>query len=307
MNAAVLPAQTVVESVALHPFLFVGCWNNRGAPRDIVATLINMSKVKNLVLAGDNVYPLSGTKTHSANIFHEGMALFKDKRIFGVLGNHNVKNAHVKEAEMAYEGWTLPSNYYARIFADNYAIVVLDTNIVEDAAKLAEMAAWLDSVLAFLRGSGIKYYAVQHEPFSSYKKKKRPVLVGAAGILRSLAVYPPEAILCADTHNFQINDIDVDGVKLVQYVSGTGGAEFDIIEGSLDPITIADGITLTIRKHVRGYGFLEVRPRNIYFEHVTHWTRENANPARLRHTVSRTGAGRHATRRATRGKGSRRR
>ena len=64
INHATLPEHTQILRTALHPFLFMGCWNytsktERGsAARDAVLAMIKTHPVKELlVVAGDNAYP----------------------------------------------------------------------------------------------------------------------------------------------------------------------------------------------------------------------------------------------------------
>lgn len=263
----------VPEDGNLLPFLFMGCWNEPSLPaRELVAARINANEIKTLILAGDNVYPPEGSKTHNIETFLDGIRLFRDKRIFGALGNHNVRNTPVEEAELAYPDWTLPARYYARQFRDGYALVVLDTNIVEVKAKINAMVAWLRAIVDQCRAAGIRYYIVQHEPYATYKKKKIVTLVGASKLLEAMAPYPPEAILCADTHNFQIGTIHVGGTRILQYTVGTGGAKHDPIEVELNPIPIGTGgIFMTFESHIPGYGFLEVRPGRLDFVRAADW------------------------------------
>ena len=271
-EAAAAPVLEMADH-PLHPFIFVGCWNTVGTPRNKVADAINRTGITNLILGGDNVYPLEGTKSHSIDVFHEGMRLFEGKRIYGALGNHNVKEAPMKAAQMAYPNWILPSTYYARQFTDGHVLVVLDSNLVTEPEQLAEMESWFSGVVAACRASGLNYYVVQHDPYGSYKKKKYPALKEGSRLLEIMASYQPVAVLCADTHNFQIDTIDVRGKKITQYVVGTGGADYDPIDCDTSiPIKLTDdGIQVTFETHKPGYGFLVVTPGSLEFVKAWDW------------------------------------
>ena len=52
----------------LLPFIFVGCWNAKGAGRKAVIKAINRHPVTNLVLGGDNFYP---TNIHQLKFYNE--------------------------------------------------------------------------------------------------------------------------------------------------------------------------------------------------------------------------------------------
>lgn len=261
------------QSHPLHPFLFMGCWNRRGTPRDRVAAAIQSSSIENVVLGGDNVYPLDGTKKHNNVVLYEGVNLLSGKRIYSSLGNHNVKNKNIESLELSLMDWTLPSAYYVCIFSDNYALVVLDTNIVEETEKYNMMIKWFSETIKDLSMHGIKYYVVQHEPYASYKKAKRPVLPNGSKLLYEMKVYPPIAILCADTHNYQVNSIDVNGTKILQYVVGTGGASYDTIIGSTDEhIDIASDIKLKMINRIEGFGYLQVTVDEMKFIKVAPWS-----------------------------------
>jgi hypothetical protein len=270
---------------SLHPFIFVGCWNRRGAPRNAVADAVMKTDIANVILGGDNVYPLPGTKSHAAEVFREGMELYAGKRLFGVLGNHNVKNISVGAEELAYKGWTLPAPYYVHRFKDA-AIVCLDTNSMDGTLDVNVMAAWMRKTLAELKAEGLPYYIVQHEPYASYKKSKLTTLVNGSTLLYEMLEYPPVAILCADTHNFQVGMLNVRGTKILQFIVGTGGAAHDPISVPTDaPIKIADDIQLEFVNHIPGFGFLVCeRLASRRFEHVADWSLEATSGGRRRKT-----------------------
>lgn len=53
--------ESEAEAYDLHPFLFMGCWNEdlpSSDARDAVAKAIQANPVRTLILGGDNVYPV---------------------------------------------------------------------------------------------------------------------------------------------------------------------------------------------------------------------------------------------------------
>jgi hypothetical protein len=275
------------SSGALLPFIFVGCWNRRAPPRNAVAEHINHSGIINVILGGDNVYPLEGTKSHSIDVFHEGVGLFTGKNLYAVLGNHNVKEPEIAAAELAYRGWMLPAPYYKHDF-DDVSVIFLDTNIMENDSELTKMIDAMKHMIGEIKSAGRNYYIVQHEPFASYKKKKRPVLPNGHKLLYEMKDYPPLAILCADTHNFQISTLNVGGTSIKQYVVGTGGAKFDNIEiDTHENIQITDDIQLKFEGHMPGYGYLVIAEDGFHFVKVTDWEKEGGR-SRGRKTRRRT-------------------
>jgi hypothetical protein len=235
-----MAAAAANDHMKLHPFLWMGCWNTVGSARNAVLDAIRENSIVNFVLAGDNVYPLEDKsekkegekkkKVHSPEVFNEGVArLAETKRILtSALGNHNVEEAAMEAHQKAYFKIT-GSNYFYLLFNDA-ALLILDTNIMDNVAKVDEMCDFLRTALTTGIPSGMPYYLVQHEPFASYKKAKDPVLKNGDKVLRILAMRPPVAILCADTHNYQEGTISVDGVNIRQIVVGTGGASHDYFD-----------------------------------------------------------------------------
>ena len=264
----------------LHPFIFFGCWNTRGPARNAVADAIydNETDVKMLILGGDNVYPLQGdkTKAHRKDVFEEGMQLYArfEKRdgyyLFPSLGNHNVKkDIFATEMERFRRYMPDPSiAYYSLRFNDGYRILVLDTNIVDEAhaEKYAMMCAWLHRAVHNAREAGEKYYVVQHEPMISLRNKKRRDVASALlrhdTLMDILYQYPPIAILCADTHNYQYGDLQFGGEgapRIPQYVVGTGGADLDNLPIRLAPFEVVEGsLRYTYRGGMKAYGYMRI-------------------------------------------------
>ena len=285
-----------VRAMDLHPFLWMGCWNTRGAPRNAVLDAVRDNAIANLVLAGDNVYPLKKDEPHQIAVFDEGIAGLGGKTIItSAFGNHNVKNAPMEAHQRAFFHRPADTPLYFCIEFNDVSLIVLDTNIMEDDAQRAEMAAFLTAQLAALP-VGKPYYIVQHEPFASYKKTKDPILPHGDEILRILATKPPIAILCADTHNYQEGIISVGGVAIRQIIVGTGGAAFDVYRNDQPPLVISAGAAAaaatatpivytldaaTSLPHYRQYGYYQMNaPGTGHFIEVTPW--EGAGGGRRR-------------------------
>jgi hypothetical protein len=261
----------------LLPFLFMGCWNEDDTPRASVAKAIRENPIKTLVLGGDNVYPqklrignaTDFTKVYSLKTLMDGVRMLHGKEIYTALGNHNVGGPMLK-TELSLKEWTLPDRYYSVHFSD-CSLVIIDSNLVEDDSEYTKMREWLVNTINELKRTGKPYYYVQHEPFISFKKKKVQMLDKLSDLLRVLTIYPPIAILCADTHNFQQGTLQVSGVSIPQYVVGTGGAHPDFLKAKDGDKYEVDGITYTIDKSVTGYGYLEVTGDDIKFIKVEDW------------------------------------
>ena len=278
----------------LHPFLWMGCWNTRGAPRNAVLDAVRDNAITNLVLAGDNVYPLKKDEPHQIAVFDEGIAGLGGKTIItSAFGNHNVKNAPMEAHQRAFFHRSAGTPLYFCIEFNDVSLIVLDTNIMEDDAQRAEMAAFLTAQLAALP-AGKPYYIVQHEPFASYKKTKDPILPHGDEILTILATKPPIAILCADTHNYQEGIIRVGSVAIRQIIVGTGGAAFDVYRNDQPPLLISGAAAAatatpivytldaaTSLPHYRQYGYYQMDALGTgHFIEVTPW--EGAGGGRRR-------------------------
>jgi hypothetical protein len=189
-------------------------------------------------------------------------------------------DSNVLERQKATFGIDTP--YFVREF-DDCDIVVLDTNQME---AYEPMLAWMVECLARLKTARRPYYLIQHEPFASYKKGKRTVLVNGAPFLRALAAYPPIAVLCADTHNFQAGFLYVGRTAIPQLIVGSGGASPDPILTDTDtPIAIDEDIRYEFYKHVPGYGYLRVvRPAKFQFVPVLDWEASGGGAAAGSHS-----------------------
>ena len=268
---------TIDKAKPLVPFLFMGCWNEDDSPRVSVAKAIMKNPIETLVLGGDNVYPqklrignaTDFTRVYSQKTLMNGVHMLHGKDIYAALGNHNVGGPMLKLQSSLTE-WTMPNRYYSVNFTD-YSLVVIDSNLIDDAETFDNMNKWLLETINKLKVERRKYYYVQHDPFISFGKKKITVFPKLTEILGVLANYPPIAILCADTHNYQKGTLKIGDVIIQQYVVGTGGAHPDYAKGKNGDSHTTMDITYTMESHIPGYGYLEIKPESTKFIKVENW------------------------------------
>jgi hypothetical protein len=269
---------TITKNTKLLPFLFMGCWNHGDEPRGTVAEAIITNPIKTLVLGGDNVYPekvrignaTDFTKVYSMKTLMNGINLLHGKDIYAALGNHNI-GGPMLNVQLGLSQWTMPSRYYCIQFRD-YALIIIDSNLVETVGEYEIMRNWLSDKIRGLKESGMPYFYVQHEPFIAFKKKKKVVLPNSYELLSILSQYPPIVVLCADVHNYQRGRLQIGDVTITQIICGTGGADPDFVKASVGDKFVADDITYTMDDYIPGYGYLEVKGvDNIEFIKVSDW------------------------------------
>jgi len=267
---------TIERATDLLPFLFMGCWNKKGEPRASVATAIRANPINTLVLGGDNIYPEKIqnantkviTKVYSPETLMEGIRMLHGKTIYTALGNHNVGDA-ILPIQRSLNVWTMPDRYYSVNFRD-LSLVVIDSNLII-TDKYGAMKEWLSETIARLKEARKRYYYVQHDPFISFKKNKPTGLPKLSELLAILADYPPVAVLCADTHNYQTGTLQIGTATISQYVVGTGGAVPDYVLEPIGSTHTVEGVTYTMDAYIPGYGYLEITPDDIKFRKVEDW------------------------------------
>ena len=267
----------ITTDVPLHPFLFVGCWNNPNTHvYKHVFEKIEADPVTTLVLGGDNIYPVKdarGNKRYNVDEVQKGFDIARRGKthIFTAVGNHNVTNSSVYEKEKNIYG--LVSPYYCVHFTDGYSLIFLNSlyainNDDEYTDELEAMLEWLKGIVS----TGIKYYLVQHHPISGIRGKGPWTLPNKNRVLSILQYNLPIAILCSHLHFFQIGEIEFHNKsnkenssphfgasikKIPQYIVGTGGAKFDEPpSASSQSIVEGEGIfkyTITDTQKINGY------------------------------------------------------
>ena len=251
----------------LVPFLFMGCWNRDSTARDSVTDAIRNNPIDKLILGGDNIYPtkINGKKHYNIELLKDGFNRLRGKEIYTAIGNHNIG----KMLELELKMYNIPKTYYCIHFND-YALVVFDTNILEGGFK--EMSEWLLHTILSIQKSGKKYYYVQHEPFISFKKTKYKngttkihTYKKINDIFPILLQYPPIAILCADTHNYQQGSLTMNNKSILQIIVGTGGASPDILNTPINTHS-HEAITYTMKEYKPPYGYLQVTADTEFIE-----------------------------------------
>jgi hypothetical protein len=202
-------------------------------------------------------------------VLDDGLTRLDKKTIYAALGNHNIADPDVAAYELELP-WILPGSYYSLEFADKHAIIVLNTNLIANP-EFSEMMRWFSETQTELQQKGIPYYLIQHEPFVSFKKEKIQMLLRGHDILEAIT-YPPIAILCADTHNYQSGSLTYkDRFTVDQIVVGTGGAHHDIVTVPIGTAHEANDMRYVLNEHVPGYGYLRVNVGSTEFVKIMDW------------------------------------
>jgi hypothetical protein len=265
----------------LGTFLFMGCWNKNGCKggqgQAQVAKAIRQEPADcPLFLGGDNVYPdkVDKRKTYSVDRVKDGLAcLVRDspRSVYATIGNHNIADPHVFAAELAAAEWLIRPVSYCLMFR-NKAVVFLNSNPLDEDELGEEGRAVLrelGQMLEVLKSAGISYTLIMHHPIVALKKKAGYLMPQHVALLDTLSAYPPRLVLVADTHNYQHGIVEWRGMRLQQFVVGTGGADLDPISYN-DPIPF--GGIYTLLDAVVEYGYLRV------FEHGFEFVRLLGSP-----------------------------
>lgn len=275
------------------PFLFMGCWNRRGVARDRVLESVCADPCERFVLGGDNIYPEKSvsengkkTKVYDRGVLTEGLGILGGcKTILGsALGNHNVSDPRLAKSQI---GVLTPADqtYFVQDYSD-VSLVFLDTNL--SGTELETMLVWLSTELGRLQMAGRTYYLIQHEPVIGFKKAGVQALLFGNQLLDVLVLYPPLAILCADTHHYQEGLITYKGVDIHQYIVGTGGAAPDSMTSDASTIDSA-GVHYARLDFISGYGYARVSAAGVEFVKVAEWSIGGGGQRRTRR-ASRAGA-----------------
>jgi len=236
--------------VPLHPFLFVGCWNNP-ATRDYerVFERIRADPITTLILGGDNIYPFKdehGNKRYNVDEVERGFEIIKQGKslVYTAIGNHNVTNPDVLKKEK--ELYDLTSTYYCVHFSDGFSLIFLDTMLLineddENTEDLQRMLDWLGGILS----TDIRYYLIIHHPIVGLRGKGPWTLPNKNRLLSVLKDNLPISVFCSHLHLFQNGliefhntsqrdergspDLGLSIKRIPQYIVGTGGAKLDDI------------------------------------------------------------------------------
>lgn len=160
------------------------------------------------------------------------------ERYFLVIGNHDIENCEVLNAQYNYKGWNFPSLYYNVIYklaGFKVNIIVLDTNMFEDEPltcsqipftkeQIANQEKWAKSVCIDSKDNW--NIVIGHIPYlaNGHKEKNHPI---DRSRLRDLVIaMKPNLYICADEHNMQFIQPER-GPAVV--VAGSGGTDLDHI------------------------------------------------------------------------------
>lgn len=265
--------ETILINQQLDSFLFMGCWNKDGCAKSLGQQAVAIAIQKEpaeypLFLGGDNIYPdkHEGTKQYPLDRVEAGVTcLIRDtpRVLYATVGNHNIARNEILAAELALRLWTIRKVGYCIRFR-NRAVILFNSNPLDDETPPADLD-FLTKALGELQRAGTSYIFIMHHPIVSHKKKGVYVLPQYAVLLDLLIQYPPTLLLVADTHNYQLGIVEWKGVKIVQIVVGTGGADLDPI-ASTDPIEIKGfGGSYRIEEAAVTHGYLRVNGNHTQF------------------------------------------
>lgn len=268
------PDRNYTADIHLHPFLFMGCWNKNSDGHHAVIDAILKRPEQVLILGGDNAYSDKQTNVMNYNFVFGEFEKLKAKEKFVALGNHNLDDAKTKQHEFNLhtnpdQHWNMPDNYYSYKFADNYAIIVLDSSPFHfwpeksyrgtNLDFVDEMMAWLQRTVKSFQATKTPYYLVQHDPIVAHKRSSVRYLEQGQQILEATLEFPPKCILCADIHNFQEGLLEYKGKLFKQYVSATGGGDpYDIYPTVFNAPSKGERLRYMLERFTSGFGFLRV-------------------------------------------------
>jgi hypothetical protein len=249
----------------MHRFFFYGCWNRdncSGADYRLAVIDALYQQAKNFdfgIIAGDNVYPhkiktgtaktksyYAKTLSYAFDAMQRVRDLLKSKKIFAVLGNHDVATPGVLKAQLNHTTFEMPSNIYT-VSDSQLRLIFIDTNLLQldgsipkaykntdeeisnfldkDVNDGATLMVWLSNKLKEPHSGWT--VVVGHEPIKTKKASKDQELMIANEIIKMLSESPNTVYMCADTHNFQAVQLSTDSHATLMIVAGTGGADPD--------------------------------------------------------------------------------
>jgi len=248
----------ITTNVPLHPFLFVGCWNNPNTrDYEYVFERIRADPITTLILGGDNIYPFKdehGNKRYNVGEVERGFDIAKNGKslVYTTLGNHNISNPEV--FEKIKDLYSITNTYYCVHFADGHSLIFLDSSLFKKAGEpLNQMFEWLKGLIGRIG----PYYIVQHYPIASIRYDDVSILAHKNTLLKIIQNNLPIAILCSHAHLFQHGLIEFNSSphtngeraspnlgpqrkEIHQYIVGTGGALLDN-PPSLDDTSVSEG------------------------------------------------------------------
>ena len=248
----------ITTDIPLHPFLFVGCWNNPNTrDYEYVFERIRADPITTLILGGDNIYPFKdehGNKRYNVGEVEKGFDIARQGKelVYTTLGNHNIGNPEV--FDKIKELYSITTTYYCVHFADDHSLVFLDSSLFKKGGEpLDRMFEWLKELLGRIG----PYYLVQHYPIASIRYDDTSILPHKNSLLKIIQYNLPISILCSHAHVFQHGLITFQSTphtngeraspnlgpqtkEIHQYIVGTGGAILDN-PPSIDDTGVSEG------------------------------------------------------------------
>ncbi len=163
------------------------------------------------------------------------------------IGNHDAETCHIIDAEIDYPGWTFPglSYVYSFVLQDQTRInlIFIDTNMYNESGQFclnergesvfypkearAQQEQWLTSVVKSHPNDWnivIGHIPFWYNPHKTHGPTRHDTL---PDLILSLHEYI-DVYMCADEHNQQMIILENGYGKLVEVISGTGGAVLDV-------------------------------------------------------------------------------
>lgn len=211
-------------------FALFGCWGvdcEEDSPQRAIANDINNDpEIDFMVTAGDNFYNDIDLDKNLINCY--------SKRMYAVLGNHDIENAETQMA-IVDKNWVMPArNYIIRITTKNgtprLRIIMINTNPIYSKKYYNNLPGVLDrdtrelkEFLDEIPRSDLPTIVVGHHPIITNRHEDRGRVKRYLSQIEKQIVQIANIYVCADEHNLQhimLNDLN-------EFILGGGGAKPD--------------------------------------------------------------------------------
>jgi hypothetical protein len=280
----------------MEKIIFFGCWNNINCEktylhRDIILDHIknNESDVHDLYLAGDNWYnniiKISEElqfKYYLKTVLYSGYDKIYElkKNTYIGLGNHDIdyvekdketclydtQKNYIKEKNKKLNKKFIIYDDIGVINRKTYILLIINTNKINEDKYLENVKTNITKNAS--NKINKQLFVLGHHPLFSYKKDDEAIkkckeindekLNNFFDILAdNKCIY-----LCADTHNFGIMKISKYDKHIIQIISGTGGADPDIISNinkkMIREVTVNKIIYNLENYSINAYGYTKI-------------------------------------------------
>lgn len=283
-----------------HFFIF-GCWNRdncNGTKLDYRKAIANKLLLKKDyfdfgIIAGDNIYPhksekiknyYESTLNYGFNLLQQLKNNTKNKKIYGVIGNHDIHSPNILQKQINRNVLTMPNNFFIDEKNNYIRIICFDTNLFDkiwndnnikenilfnvknnnnenfyNVKNIKELEKKIDDIISEkFNGWTI---IIGHEPIISIKTKDYGEKItnwnNYKEILEKIASIPKVIYMCADIHSFQAWNIKINNKNLPMIVVGTGGAEPDL-SLNINKTYTHDGNKINLLATEYPYGYCDV-------------------------------------------------